>query len=125
MLKFLRSSLLAAGALSAASLGLVTPSFAAAEGRPAIAATADADMRLAQRYDDRYDDRRDRRERRYDRDGVCAPGQALRKASRLGLRRPEVVRDTRRGLVVDGFKRGRLVSVRFAQERGCPVLGVR
>lgn len=126
-------SLLVAGVIAAASLGLGASAASAADARLTVAMSPMSGVELAQ-YHDRGgprhegwngrgdDDRRDGL--RYER-SACAPGQALRKASRFGLRRPEIVRDNRRALVVDGWKRGRLVSVRFAQERGCPVLGVR
>ena len=85
----------------------------------------------------------------------CSPGRALRKASRLGLRRPQIVRDNRRAVVVegrrggrrgavrvaqgrpplgrhtrgafvvDGPRGGRLVTERFAQARSCPVIAIR
>jgi hypothetical protein len=76
------------------------------------------DVRVAQRYD------RDRRDfRRYDRG--CSPRDALRKASRMGIHRAGIVRDGRRAVVVDGRKRGRYVSVAFANVRSCPVIRVR
>ena len=77
------------------------------------------DVRVAQRFD-----RHDRRDyRRYDRG--CSPREALRKASRMGINRAGIVRDNRRAVVVDGRKRGRYVSVGFANVRGCPVIRVR
>ena len=96
----------------------------AAVAAPAMAAplsvtvTTDhgGDVRVAQRYDRRDD-------RRYDRG--CSPREALRKASRMGVNRAGIVRDNRRSVVVDGRKRGRYISVRFANERGCPVINVR
>lgn len=60
-----------------------------------------------------------------DRNGGCQPRLALRKARALRVRGAEVVRNNRRVIVVDGYRRGRPVTLRFAQERGCPLLGVR
>lgn len=125
-------SLFVAGAIAAASLGLGSAQASAADSRIISDAASGGPIVLAQYHDrggpryERGDRRHDRHDRgsRYERSS-CAAGQALRKASRLGLRRPEIVRDNRRAVVVDGWKRGRLVSVRFAQERGCPVLAVR
>ncbi|KQT69601.1 MULTISPECIES: hypothetical protein [unclassified Aureimonas] len=126
MFTSLGRSLLVAGTIAATTLGLSAATASASEARITITTSPMAGIELAQYHDrgDRWDRRGDRDDRRYDR-GSCSAGQALRKASRFGLRRPEIVRDNRRAVVVDGWKRGRLVSVRFAQERGCPVLNVR
>lgn len=128
MFKSLSRSLLVAGAVAAMSLGLGAAQASAGQVQATVTTGPSAGIVLAQYHErgDRYDrhDRRDDRGGRYERSS-CSAGQALRKASRFGLRRPEVVRDNRRAVVVDGWKRGRLVSVRFAQERGCPVLNVR
>lgn len=86
---------------------------------------------LAQYHGDRHwDDRGPRHDRRWDRRehrraDVCAPGQALRKASRLGVRGADLEHAGRRSVVVSGFKRGHPTIVRFAQARGCPVIGYR
>ncbi len=80
------------------------------------------------RRDFRDRDRRDFRDRdRFDdrRGGRCSPRLAIRKAYGIGANRPRIVRENRRVVVVDGFRRGRLVTVRFANDRGCPVLAVR
>lgn len=99
-------------AVSLAGLGLgVSQASAAVSGTPAGATATAPTVLLAQRYD---------RPSR-----GCEPRQALRKAYRLGLNRPVIVRDNRNAVVVDGRKRGRVVTVRFAQERGCPILRVR
>lgn len=142
MLKTFGRNLLVAAALAAATLGLAAAPASARETRLVVTATPEAGIVLAQ-YHDRYSPRDDRYDRddhrggprydhgdrrggpRYERESSCAPGQALRKAGQFGLRRPEIVRDSRRAVVVDGWKRGRLVSVSFAQARGCPVLGIR
>lgn len=61
----------------------------------------------------------------YRRNDVCRPRLALRKAGGMGLNRVRIVRENRRVVVVDGVRRGRTVTVRFANDRGCPVLAVR
>ena len=43
----------------------------------------------------------------------------------MGLNRVSIARDGCRSVVVDGRKRGRYVTVAFAQARGCPVINVR
>ena len=119
--QFVRSILIAAtlagGAVAAA------PAVAAPLS---VTVTTDrgGDFRVAQRHDRRDDRRYDHRyDRRYDRG--CSPREALRKASRMGLNRVSIARDGRRSVVVDGRKRGRYVTVAFAQARGCPVINVR
>lgn len=56
---------------------------------------------------------------------VCRPRQAVNKARDMGLRRAEIVRANDRRVVVEGFRHHRPTRVAFANERGCPVLGVR
>lgn len=74
--------------------------------------------------DDRWHDRRGWREDRHGRrDGICRPGLALEKAARMGVRRGDIVRVTPRSVTVAGFRRGHPIAVRFAQVRGCPVIG--
>ena len=99
---------LALGASAASAAGMGTESFHTVRSEAAA-----APLLLAQRHDRRHEVR------------GCAPRQALRKAQRLGLHRPAIVRDNRRVVVVDGRKRGHVVTVRFAQTRGCPILRVR
>lgn len=68
-------------------------------------------------------DRRGRHDRgwdRHDRRRGCAPWMATRKAERYGLRRANVVHMSRRSVVVEGIRRGRPVTISFANERGCP-----
>ncbi|GGD39907.1 hypothetical protein [Aureimonas glaciei] len=108
MLLKLARVVLATACLAGLGLGMGQAS-AAPSGSPAVAASSAPTVLLAQRYERRG----------------CDARQALRKAYRLGLNRPVIVRDNRRAVVVDGRKRGRLVTIRFAQERGCPVLRVR
>ena len=115
--QFVRSILIAAtlaGGVVAAAPAVAAPL--------SVTVTTDrgGDFRVAQRHD-RRDDRR--YDRRYDRG--CSPREALRKASRMGLNRVSIARDGRRSVVVDGRKRGRYVTVAFAQARGCPVINVR
>lgn len=72
---------------------------------------------------DRGWDRHERRWDRHDRRGRCAPWMATRKAERFGLRRAHVVDISRHRVIVEGRKRGRFITVAFANDRGCPTLG--
>jgi hypothetical protein len=81
------------------------------------------------RRGDRWDDRRgdrwdDRRGGRWDdrRGYGCHPGQALNKASRMGVRRARIEHVGHRSIKVSGRSRGDYVSVRFARAPGCPVI---
>ncbi len=49
----------------------------------------------------------------------------MNKARDFGVRRAHVTRFDRRAVVVSGIKRGYPIDVRFAQARGCPVVGSR
>jgi len=123
----LLSSLLVAATL------LATP-FAAgaaqADPRTVLSQQANADLLLV-RDDHRGRDRWDRDDRRHGRDewrggrDGCGPRQALRKASRMGLRGADIERVGRRGVTVSGWRRGEPTFVRFAQAPGCPVIGYR
>lgn len=74
----------------------------------------------------RGDDRRGGWDRGRGRDrSFCNPYQAIEKASRMGLRRAEIVRGGPRQVVVEGFRHRRPVQVAFANERDCPVIGFR
>jgi hypothetical protein len=93
------------------------------------------DIVFAEHHRDRGDRWERRGEGRWDRGDshhgfvggrdLCSPRHALRKAARMGVRGGDIVRDSRRAVVVAGFKRGHPILVRFAQERGCPFIGVR
>ncbi|MDO9414698.1 hypothetical protein [Pararhizobium sp.] len=62
--------------------------------------------------------------RRHDRGGRCAPWMAEDKArDRFGLRRAQVVDVTPRRVIVEGRRHGRIQTVAFANDRGCPTLG--
>ncbi|MEY9164997.1 hypothetical protein ABIE78_003116 [Sinorhizobium fredii] len=69
------------------------------------------------------------RERRYDDDDDyrpyrgCSERQAIRRAYRLGVRDPEVQSVTRREIAVEGVRRGRFMTVYFANRPGCPRIG--
>ncbi len=52
----------------------------------------------------------------------CSPRLAEDKASRMGLRRAQVVDVNRRVVVVAGFDRRGRDRVVFANERGCPLI---
>lgn len=65
------------------------------------------------------------RDYRPHRPALCAPGQALRKAERMGVRRAHVRDVNRRAVVVAGRARGDRTLVRFARAPGCPVISVR
>ncbi|KAA0969028.1 hypothetical protein FPY71_15875 [Aureimonas fodinaquatilis] len=64
----------------------------------------------------RWEDRRDR---------GCDARQAVRKASHMGVRRAQIVDTNRRSLTVAGRDRGGRTMIRFANARGCPVIGQR
>ena len=102
---------------------------------PFASASASDGLRVqVQFYDGRRDEAprwdRDRgRDWRQDRDwgrdrdrGGCSPRFAEEKASRMGLRRAQVVDVNRRVIVVNGFDRGGPNRIIFANERGCPVI---
>lgn len=72
---------------------------------------------------DRGRGRGDRGWDRHGRRGRCAPWMATRKAERFGLRRAHVVDISRRRVIVEGRKRGRFITVAFANARGCPTIG--
>lgn len=64
---------------------------------------------------DRRDERRGREE--------CSPERALRKAERMGIRRPRIESVGRRTINIIGRSRGDNVIVTFdRRDRGCPVL---
>lgn len=105
--------------------GLVTVGALSAVSFPSSAQSLDLYIGPDGRPDVQLGDRdRDRRyyEDRYERPG-CSQRQALRLASRLGLRDAEIQSVTRRRIIIDGERRGRFVTVAFANQRGCPRLG--
>ncbi len=120
--RLLRSTLVAATLLG--SLG------AAAAAPREAAGVMSVDYR-GERHDrwDRHDRRGphhgERWQRGPHRGPACSARLALAKARDMGVRRADIVRIGRNAVVVAGFKRGHPVSVRFAQDRGCPVIGVR
>ncbi len=82
------------------------------------ASASDRDMRVLVQY---RDDRGWNGPRHHRRD-VCSPRLAEDKASRMGLRRAQVVDINRRVVVVSGFDRRGRDRVVFANERGCPLI---
>ncbi|OWK23606.1 hypothetical protein AJ87_31015 [Rhizobium yanglingense] len=74
-------------------------------------------VRIYERDRDRYDRYRDD-----DRRG-CSPREAQIAARDSGLRRPEVVRVTRRSVTVQGWTRYGPDRIVFANRRGCPEIG--
>lgn len=107
---FLAASLVAVGALLAASSTSSAQSldlYIGPDGRPDLE-LRDRDRRY---YDDEYEWR------------GCSQRQALRRASRLGVRDPEIQAVTRRQIIIDGERRGRFVTVAFANRPGCPRIG--
>ncbi len=62
------------------------------------------------------------RDRDRGRRGGCSPEEARDAAREEGLRRPEVVRITERSVTVEGFTRGGMDRIRFANRRGCPII---
>ncbi len=54
----------------------------------------------------------------------CTTDRALRKASRMGIRRARVVDIGRRSIDVRGIRRGDRVEVTFSRrDRSCPIIG--
>jgi hypothetical protein len=106
------------------ALALLAGSFSF--GSPAVA--QDIELRIGpdgvrpvirDRDRDRFDrDRRDRRDRR-----GCSPQEARDAARDEGFRRPEVVRLTDRSITIQGFTRNGPDRIRFANRRGCPIIG--
>lgn len=68
------------------------------------------------RHYGRHDDRR------YYRRDRCSVHHARRKARRMGMHHPRVVRMNRHKLVVRGFRHGYRERVVFANRHGCPVI---
>ncbi|OCP24862.1 MULTISPECIES: hypothetical protein [unclassified Ensifer] len=109
---FLAASLVAVGALSAAlstSSAQSLDLYIGPDGRPGL------ELRDRDRDRRYYDDE-------YERLG-CSERQALRRALRLGVRDPEIQAVTRRQIIIDGERRGRFVTVAFANRPGCPRIG--
>lgn len=74
------------------------------------------------RYDYRDNRGRHGRDREY-RGGFCSPREAVRKASRMGLRNPRIIASNHRVVRVEGQRQGpRYYHLSFANARGCPVL---
>ncbi len=65
---------------------------------------------------DRRDDRRDARR------GGCSERDARRAARQEGLSNVEVVRSTSRSVTVEGDTRRGVERLRFANQRGCPLI---
>ncbi len=85
------------------------------------ATAADSDLRVLVQYRDDHRGPPGARHRP-DRRDVCSPRLAEDKASRMGLRRAQVVDVNRRVVVVAGINRGGRDRVVFANERGCPLI---
>lgn len=106
---------LSAAALAAALMSFAPASASAADlsrGAQASVVLVGGYYRGARRYD---------APRRFGRGGRCRPVRALRKARRLGVRKPFIYRVGRRGVVVRGRAWGERVAVRFGRGRRCPV----
>lgn len=133
MFKLIRTAVLSAlvglGALGAATAPAMAQSggiylgFGSGHGGPSVG----FEFNDRGRYDYRDHDRRDYRERDrrhggYNR-GQCSPREAVRKASRMGLRNARVVSANPRTVRVEGRRHGpRYHMVSFANARNCPVL---
>lgn len=111
MLKNFTRAVLVAAALATGIAGLsIAPAAAAPLG-------AKASYQLAQYHHDRH--YRDYRHRPM---GNCSPREAVRKASRMGLRHARLVRANPRQVVVSGERHRRHTTLHFAQLRGCPLI---
>jgi hypothetical protein len=62
------------------------------------------------------------RDRGWDR-ATCSPGEAVRKASRMGLRNARVVDTSRRSITVRGRMGGEREFITFGRSGRCPVIG--
>ena len=82
---------------------------------PASAMASDTGLRIDVRDRWHQDDRGMRRDR-------CAPGFALDKAERSGLRRARVVMQTPARIVVEGWRFNHRDRMVFANDRGCPII---
>lgn len=52
----------------------------------------------------------------------CSAGEAIRKASRMGIHRARIARETPRSITVSGRSHGRFIAVSFARARNCPII---
>lgn len=121
MLKIIKTIVLGAtialGAISAMpaaaqASGSIYLGFGSGDDRPAIGL----------HFDNRgYYHRRDRRDARGER--ACTPGEAVRKARRMGLRQAHVVSANRRIVRVRGRTHGyRMAVMTFANRSNCPLI---
>ncbi|WP_104840332.1 hypothetical protein [Sinorhizobium fredii] len=97
----------------AISTWTVTPSFPSAQSLDLYIGPGGPELR-ERRYDDDDDYRRYR---------GCSERQAIRRAYSLGVRDPEIQSITRREIAVEGIRRGRFMTVYFANRPGCPRVG--
>ena len=98
---------------------------ALAAGGTAIASPAAADgVHFGVTIGDRNDHRAAGHDfgRHHRRPALCTAGQAVRKASRFGVRHAHVQRVNRRSILVGGRSRHGHARVRFARAPGCPVI---
>lgn len=105
----------------AAVLGLSTlatiPAVASAQdSRPRFGVTGHGDNHNQRPMDNRH--RPDRNNYRM----ACSSGQAVEKASRIGLRGAHVIRQDRGRVIVEGRRQHRIVRMTFANSRGCPII---
>ncbi len=59
------------------------------------------------------------------RNRVCSPRRAYKKARRMGIRDARIVRINRRAIVIRGYRYGDRTKVRFGRGGRCPVIAVR
>ena len=57
--------------------------------------------------------------------GICKPRRAIRKAYRLGVNNPRIVRRNHKRVVVKGWRHGHRTRVVFANRHRCPVIAFR
>jgi len=118
MFKQLAKTLCVVAALGAA--GVAAPTAASAGGLNASVSigSGGVDVQLVGH-------RHHRRHGHWERRG-CSPRHAVRKARhRFGLHRAHIRRVNHRAVVVAGRKHGHRAVVRFARQRGCPVISFR
>ena len=107
-------NLLAIGLMGVSTLTVI-PSVPSAQSLDLYIGPGGPELRERRYYDDDDDVYRPRR--------GCSERQAIRRAYRLGVRDPEIQSVTRREIAVEGIRRGRFMTVYFANRPGCPRIG--
>ena len=123
MKNILKSTILAAS-LAVAGLAVATPNASAANAEFSVVVSGGGKHFRSDNHHNRLHDYR-RGWNKHNGSGVCAPGQALKKARFMGINKARVVDVDRRTVKVRGYKFGRPSGAIFANDRGCPVIARR